>query len=100
MPGIEVRDAYEKVFGWEPLVLYNEKSCFGRNNPVAFDPALDTVKEIAQKVINQGAFTNVSREAMVYRLHELGLLINCTGKRLINHSALIDARVLSPRQAR
>ena len=89
MPETEVKDAYVRAFGREPLVLYNERSCFGRNSPVAFDPALDTVKEIAQKVIDQGCFTNVSREAMVYRLHELGLLINATGKKLISPSASI-----------
>jgi len=89
IPEAEVKDAYVRAFGREPLVLYNERSCFGRNSPVAFDPALDTVKEIAQKVIDQGGFTNVSREAMVYRLHELGLLVNATGKKLINPSASI-----------
>jgi Zn-dependent peptidase ImmA (M78 family) len=86
IPETEAKDAYTKAFGREPLVLYNEKSCFGRHSPIAFDPALDTVKEIAQKVIEQGGFTNVSKEAMVYRLHELGLLINATGKKLINPS--------------
>jgi len=85
MPEMDVRNAYLDTFGPEPLVLYNEKSCFGRYNPMVLDPALDTVKEIAQEIINHGGFINVSREAMVYRLQELGLLVNRTGKSLGNH---------------
>jgi Zn-dependent peptidase ImmA (M78 family) len=99
MPEMDVREAYAKVFGQEPLILYNEKSCFGRHNPIVLDPALDTVKEIAQEVIDQGAFTNVSREAMVYRLLDLGLLINSTGKSLGNHFASISRAEPSPRPA-
>jgi Zn-dependent peptidase ImmA (M78 family) len=83
MPREEVENSYKRAFGVPPISIYNEKSCFGRNNPIVLDPALDTVKEIAQKVINQGNFINVSREAMCYRLHDLGLLINLTGKPLV-----------------
>ena len=82
MPREEVEDAYNKTFGPSPIFIYNEKSCFGRNSPLVIDPALDTAKEIAQKVIQEGNFTNVSKEAMCYRLHELGMLINSTGKSL------------------
>ncbi len=99
MPGMEVEEAYEKAFGQEPLVVFNEKSCFGRHNPIVLDPALDTVKEIAQEVIDRGGFTNVSKEAMVYRLQELGLLINVTGKRLLHHSPFTEPRETSPRHA-
>jgi Zn-dependent peptidase ImmA (M78 family) len=99
MREMDVKDAYENAFGHEPLILYNEKSCFGRHNPIVLDPALDTVKEIAQEVIHQGAFTNVSREAMVYRLQELGLLINSTGKSFTNHFASINRAEHSPRPA-
>lgn len=83
MPREEVENAYMRAFGADPISIYNEKSCFGRNNPLALDPALDTVKEIAQKVIRAGNFTNVSKEAMCYRLHDLGLLLNLTGKPLV-----------------
>jgi len=88
MPGAEVESAYQRVFGSEPVTIYNEKSCFGRNNPIVLDPALDTVKEIAKKVIHEGEFTNVSMEAMCYRLHDLGLLINLTGKPLVTRPRL------------
>jgi Zn-dependent peptidase ImmA (M78 family) len=82
MPSTEVQEAFEGVFGKEPLALYNKKSCFGRRNSIVLDPALDTVKEIAGRVIDRGDFTNVSRESMGYRLHELGLLKNFTGETL------------------
>ena len=85
MPQKELEDAYKRTFGTTPIFIYNEKSCFGRNNPVVIDPALDTAKEIAQKVISEGNFTNVSKEAMCYRLEELGLLVNCAGKSLTGH---------------
>jgi len=85
MPQEKVENAYKRAFGTVPISIYNEKSCFGRNNPVVLDPALDTVKEIAQKVIDQGNFTNVSKEAMCYRLHDLGLLVNLTGQPLVGH---------------
>ncbi len=83
MPQEEVENAFRRTFGTSPILIYNEKSCFGRNNPVVFDPALDTTKEIAEKVIAEGNFTNVSKEAMCYRLNDLGLLINLTGKSLV-----------------
>ncbi len=82
MPPREVQDAFEGVFGKEPLALYNEKSCFGCRSSLVLDPALDTVKEIARRVIDYGNFMNVSRESMGYRLHELGLLVNFTGEAL------------------
>ena len=82
MPSIEVQEGFERVFGREPLALYNKKSCFGSRNSIALDPALDTVKEIAARVIDRGDFTNVSRESMGYRLIELGLFVNFTGEAL------------------
>jgi len=93
MPREEVEYAYMKTFGTTPLLIYNEKSCFGRNNPEVLDPALDTAKEIAQKVIVEGNFGNVSKEAMCYRLNELGLLINRTGKSLTGQFKLVKRSV-------
>ncbi len=93
MPQEEVENAYRIAFGSTPIFIYNEKSCFGRNNPLVIDPALDTTKEIAQKVIVEGNFTNVSKEAMCYRLNELGLLINMTGKSLAGHFKVIKPSI-------
>jgi len=100
MPEEEVVSAYQKAFGQAPLMIFNEKSCFGRNHPVDFvlDPALDTVKEIAQRMIGEGKFTNVSKEAMCYRLNDLGLIINMTGKPLVGQlkAKRPSSRHLSP----
>lgn len=82
MPEEAVRDSFAQCFGPDPLVMYNRKSCFSRNSrallPV-LDPCLETAKEIAGQVITTGCFSNCSREAMRYRLEDLGLLINRTG---------------------
>ena len=79
MPSLAVRGAFHKVFGEDPLVIYNRKSCFGRNNPLVFDPSLDTAHQIAKYVMDAGQFQNVSKEAMTNRLEDLGLLVNETG---------------------
>jgi Zn-dependent peptidase ImmA (M78 family) len=75
MPEEPVRSAYSDCFGPDPLVMHNRKSCFGPRS-IVLDPALDTAKEIARRVIEAGGFSNVSKAAMRYRLEELGLLIN------------------------
>jgi Zn-dependent peptidase ImmA (M78 family) len=90
MPEKDVNRAFVEVFGTDPLMIYNRKSCFGRHNPFALDPALDTVKDIAQEVIKKGPFTNVSKEAMVYRLHGLGLLINRAESSFTDHFKRMD----------
>ncbi len=82
MPEEEVRVSFEKCFGPDPLVMYNRKSCFSRISRAVMpvlDPCLETAKEIAQQVITAGGFTNCSKEAMRYRLEDLGMLINKTG---------------------
>jgi Zn-dependent peptidase ImmA (M78 family) len=83
MPEEEVTEAFMDCFGSEPLVMHNQKSFLGplarKMNP-AVDPALDTAKDIAAEVIRAGGFFNCSKEAMRYRLEDLGLLINLTGK--------------------
>jgi Zn-dependent peptidase ImmA (M78 family) len=83
MPDEEVTEAFISCFGNQPLVMHNQKSFLGpiakRNHP-AIDPALDTAKEIAREVIEAGGFSNCSKEAMRYRLEDLGLLINRVGK--------------------
>jgi Zn-dependent peptidase ImmA (M78 family) len=77
MPEAQVRKAFESVFGDEPLVMHNVRGCFGRW-AIVLDPALDTAPEIAEAVKVAGGFTNCSREAMRYRLQDLGLLVDMT----------------------
>jgi Zn-dependent peptidase ImmA (M78 family) len=79
MPRPAVQEAFHKVFGGNPIVIYNRIGCFGRNDLLALDPALDTAHQFAKNVIDAGQFLNVSKEAMGYRLEDLGLLINQTG---------------------
>ena len=67
---------FEQCFGPEPLVIHNRKSCFSSTNLPGLrviDPALENVKEIASWVIEAGKFSNVSKEAMRYRLEDLGV---------------------------
>jgi Zn-dependent peptidase ImmA (M78 family) len=82
MPQPDVETAFKSVFGPQPLIMYNEKSCVNPKNPLVVDPAHDSAKEIARKVIDEGNFTNVSKEAMCYRLLAIGLLINRAGRSL------------------
>jgi hypothetical protein len=82
MPEENVRRAYSSIFGTSPLIIYNKKSCFNRSLPL-FDPAWERVNEFALMVMENGNFTNVSKEAMRVRLEELGLLINNTQNRLL-----------------
>jgi hypothetical protein len=46
---------------------------------MALDPSLDTAHQIAKYVMDAGQFQNVSKQAMTYRLQDLGLLVNETG---------------------
>ena len=79
MPEEAVSGAFRQCFGPEPLVIHNRKSCLSPTRLPGLkviDPALENVKEIASWVIEAGKFSNVSKEAMRYRLEDLGLLIN------------------------
>jgi Zn-dependent peptidase ImmA (M78 family) len=80
MPAKEVKRAFTQVFGAEPLVLYNEKSCF--DGPFCFDPCAHNWPLIAAAVIEAGGFSNVSKQAMIIRLQNLGLVKNETRLRL------------------
>ncbi len=89
MPRQAVEAAYREIFGPRPLVMYNERSCVNPRNPLVLDPAHDSAKEIARRVIEGGNFTNVSKEAMCFRLLDLGLLVDRAGRSL---SESLEAR--------
>jgi Zn-dependent peptidase ImmA (M78 family) len=82
MPRQAVEAAYREIFGPHPLVMYNERSCVNPRNPLVLDPAHDSAKEIARRVSEGANFTNVSKEAMCYRLLDLGLLVDRAGRSL------------------
>jgi Zn-dependent peptidase ImmA (M78 family) len=80
MPEKEVKRAFMDIFGSDPLVLYNEKSCF--DGPICFDPCVQNWPIIAAAVKGAGGFSNVSKQAMIIRLQDLGLVKNKTHTRL------------------
>jgi hypothetical protein len=80
MPEYAVRDAFCKCYGSRPLILYNIKSAF--NGPVCFDPCVETWPQIAGLVKDAGGFFNVSKQAMIIRLQDLGLVKNETRAKL------------------
>ncbi|MGD8520988.1 MAG: ImmA/IrrE family metallo-endopeptidase [Desulfobacterales bacterium] len=80
MPAEQIRNAFYHIFGPRPLILYNLKSSFW--GPISFDPCVENWPVIAAKVKESGGFTNVSKQAMIIRLQELGLVKNETRTRL------------------
>jgi len=76
MPDAAVRSAFGACFGSRPLILYNVKSAY--SGPVCFDPCVETWPKIADAVREVGNFSNVSRQAMIIRLQDLGLVKNET----------------------
>jgi len=81
MPEMPVREAFAEVFGFKPIVIYNQKS-IAPKSLFWLDLAWEHAGEIARAVIEKGRFTNVSKTAMRIRLEELGLLVNYTCERL------------------
>jgi Zn-dependent peptidase ImmA (M78 family) len=76
MPEQEVRDAFAKCYGSRPLILYNVKSAYC--GPLCFDPCVEAWPKIAAVVRKAGGFANVSKQAMIIRLQDLGLIRNET----------------------
>ncbi|MBT8369729.1 MAG: ImmA/IrrE family metallo-endopeptidase [Deltaproteobacteria bacterium] len=80
LPEETVRVAFCKCFGPRSLVLYNVKSAY--SGPVCFDPSVETWPQIADAVREAGGFSNVSKQSMIIRLQDLGLVINETRTKL------------------
>ena len=81
MPEKAVHEAFQLAFGRECLEILNEKSSF-RGGPLCFDPSVENWHFIAGAVCETGGFSNVSKQAMVIRLQELGLLVNQTRRQM------------------
>lgn len=81
MPDRDMKDAFSMLFPSGRLVLDNVKSALG-GTAACVDPCVENWHFIADMVREGGGFTNVSKEAMAFRLEELGLLVNRTGARL------------------
>jgi Zn-dependent peptidase ImmA (M78 family) len=80
MPEPAVKRAFYQCYGCGPLRLYNVKSAFC--GPICFDPCVENWPQIAGMVKKVGAFSNVSNQAMIIRLQDLGLVKNETGCRM------------------
>jgi len=80
MPEEYVKNAYYRAYGPDPLVLYNVDSHY--KGPLCFDPCITNWHLIALEVIRSGNFLNVSKQAMIVRLQELGLIVNKTTARM------------------
>ena len=78
MPEEEVRSAFSLVWDGNEMVLDNAGSRLG-GTAACVDPCVENWHFIAGAVSEAGGFANVSKEAMIIRLRELGLVRNRTG---------------------
>ena len=81
MPESLVREAFACVCGPRPLVLHNVESAYA--GPICFDPCVANWPAIADCVRQAGSFSNVSKQAMIIRLQDLGLVRNETSTPMI-----------------
>jgi len=81
MPEEEVIGAWDLTFGPEPLLLHNAKKSFA-NGLQCFDPCAENWHLIASAVREAGRFLNCSKQAIIVRLQELGLVKNLSGARI------------------
>lgn len=79
MPAPDVTQAFSEACGTETLVLRNERRTIGRPGPGSIEPCAENWPFLAAMVCEIGGFTNVSKQAMVIRLQDLGLLVNASG---------------------
>ncbi len=77
MPEKEIREAFQKVCGPEPVVINNVRSSVEGEYRSA-EPFVEQWPFIAAAMCESGGFSNVSKQAMIIRLQDLGLLINKT----------------------
>ncbi len=77
MPEDLVRFAFKKTFAPDVIDIVNVEKNFA-SMPFCFDLCVDNWPCIADAVRMAGGFDNVSRQAMIIRLQELGLVVNHT----------------------
>jgi Zn-dependent peptidase ImmA (M78 family) len=80
MPAAFVRNAFTRACGPRPLVLHNVESAY--SGPICFDPCVANWPAIADCIRRAGNFLNVSKQAMIIRLQELGWVRNETRSRM------------------
>ncbi|MFP3912685.1 MAG: ImmA/IrrE family metallo-endopeptidase [Desulfobacteraceae bacterium] len=81
MPAKEIREAFERVCGPEPFVMKRAGSEAGEGAR-GQQPYVEQWPFISAAMCEAGGFSNVSKQAMIIRLQDLGLLVNKTPVRL------------------
>lgn len=81
MPEKEMKESFQRVRCPEPLVIRHARRLPKAGSPCE-EPFLEQWPYIAAAMCEAGGFSNVSRQAMIIRLQDLGLLINKTGLRM------------------
>jgi hypothetical protein len=79
MPEKEIENAFHRAFGTECLELHNVRKTFP-TTPFHFDLCVENWRHIAGAVQQAGGFFNISKQAMIIRLQELGWVVNHTGQ--------------------
>jgi Zn-dependent peptidase ImmA (M78 family) len=77
MPENEIEAAFHQIFGCDVLNLYIAQRVFPPT-PFHFDICVDNWQLIADAVRRAGGFSNISKQAMMIRLQDLGLVVNHT----------------------
>lgn len=81
MPEKEIKEAFQRVCCPEPLVIRHAKAMTKPGCPCP-EPFLEQWPYIAAAMCEVGGFSNVSRQAMIIRLQDLGLVVNKTGLKM------------------
>jgi len=77
MPEKEIREAFQRVCGPEPFIINNVRNGVEEGARIE-EPFVEQWPFIAAAMCEAGGFSNVSKQAMIIRLQDLGLLINQT----------------------
>lgn len=81
MPEDSVKEAFNEVCGPDVMVIENsQRSVYGSS--IYIEPCVQNWYLIADMIREAGGFTNVSKQAMIYRLQDLGMLINVSGREI------------------
>lgn len=81
MPEREIKEAFQRVCCPDPLVIRHAKRFTKAGCPCG-EPFLEQWPYIAASMCEAGGFSNVSRQAMIIRLQDLGLVVNKTGLKM------------------
>ena len=81
MPEKEIREAFQRVCSPEPFIINNVRNGV-EEGARSEEPFVEQWPFIAAAMCEAGGFSNVSKQAMIIRLQDLGLMINQTSTRM------------------